>query len=53
MRDRHTLDIDYTYYCHPHLKYARIEKKVMTMDDKHRVEDCKIGVTDLTIVQYI
>lgn len=47
-RDMHKLDRDYTHYSYPHTTYSRIDYFLMTTGDRHRVEDCRIGVSDLS-----
>ena len=47
-RDMHLLDRDYTHYSHRYSTYSRIDYFFMTTGDRHRVEDCRIGVTDLS-----
>ena len=44
----HLLDRDYTHYLHRYSTYSRIDYFFMTAGDRHRVEDCRIGVTDLS-----
>ena len=39
---------DYTHYSDQHQMYSRLDYFFMTKGDMHRVEDCRIGVADLS-----
>lgn len=47
-RDLNPLGRDYTHYSDPHQMYSRLDYFFMTKGDMHRVEDCRIGVADLS-----
>lgn len=47
-RDLHPLERDYTHYSAPHSEYSRIDYFFMNIIDRYRIEECKIGITDLS-----
>ena len=47
-RDLHPLERDYTHYSEPHKIHSRLDYFFTTKGDMHRLEECKIGVADLS-----
>jgi hypothetical protein len=47
-RELHPLERDYTHHSVPHQMYSRLDYFFMTKGDMHRVEECRIGVADLS-----
>ena len=47
-RDMHPLERDYTFYSAPHAVHTRIDYVFMNMVDRFRIEECMIGVADVS-----
>lgn len=47
-RELHPLERDYTHYSAPHSEYSRIDYFFMNTMDRYRIEECKIGTSDLS-----
>ena len=47
-RELHPLEKDYTHYSAPHSVYSRIDYFFMNTADRHRIQDCSIGIADLS-----
>ena len=47
-RELHPLQRDYSHYSAPHRMYSRIDVYFMSKEDRHRVKECEIGVSDLS-----
>src|SRR4029434_10375174 len=47
-RDIHLLERDYSHYSATHSVYSRIDYFYMQKEDRHKVKECQIGVTDVS-----
>lgn len=47
-RDLHPLQRNYTHYSAPHSEYSGIDYFFMNITDRYKIEECKIGTTDLS-----
>ena len=47
-RDIHPLERDYSHYSATHSVYSRIDYFFMQKEDRHKVKECQIGVTDVS-----
>lgn len=47
-RELHPVEKDYTFYSAPHTVYTRIDYFLINTVDRYRIEECKIGVADLS-----
>lgn len=47
-RELHPIERDYTHFSVPHSVYSRIDYFFMNTIDRHRIEDCTIGVSDFS-----